>query len=31
MGGTKCKGMEGLIEEGQKVMSENLEDEVMRF
>ncbi len=29
MGGTKCKGMEGLIEEGQKVMSENLEDEVM--
>ncbi|WP_207955444.1 ferritin-like domain-containing protein [Segetibacter sp. 3557_3] len=29
MGGTKCKGMEGLIEEGQKVMAENLEDEVM--
>jgi ferritin-like metal-binding protein YciE len=29
MGGTKCKGMEGLIEEGQKLMAENLEDEVM--
>jgi ferritin-like metal-binding protein YciE len=29
MGGTKCKGMEGLIEEGQKIMAENLEDEVM--
>ena len=29
MGGTKCKGMADLIEEGQKVMSENLEDEVM--
>jgi ferritin-like metal-binding protein YciE len=29
MGGVKCKGMEGLIEEGQKIMSENLEDEVM--
>ena len=29
MGGTKCKGMAGLIEEGQKIMAENLEDEVM--
>jgi ferritin-like metal-binding protein YciE len=29
MGGTKCKGMEGLIEEGEKLMAENLEDEVM--
>ena len=29
MGGVKCKGMEGLIEEGEKVMAENLEDEVM--
>jgi ferritin-like metal-binding protein YciE len=29
MGGTKCKGMEGLIEAGQKIMAENLTDEVM--
>jgi len=29
MGGTKCKGMEGLIDEGQKIMAENLSDEVM--
>lgn len=29
MGGTKCKGMEGLIEEGQKVMAENLSPQVM--
>jgi ferritin-like metal-binding protein YciE len=29
MGGTKCKGMDGLIEEGQKIMSENISDEVM--
>ena len=29
MGGTKCKGMDGLIDEGQKIMAENLEDEVM--
>jgi ferritin-like metal-binding protein YciE len=29
MGGAKCKGMDGLIEEGQKVMAENLSDEVM--
>jgi ferritin-like metal-binding protein YciE len=29
MGGTKCKGMEGLIDEGQKIMGENLSDEVM--
>jgi ferritin-like metal-binding protein YciE len=29
MGGAKCKGMEGLIEEGQKIMAENLSDEVM--
>jgi ferritin-like metal-binding protein YciE len=28
-GGTTCKGMQGLIEEGQKVMAENLSDEVM--
>lgn len=27
--GVKCKGMEGLIEEGQKVMSENMNPEVM--
>lgn len=27
--GTKCKGMEGLIDEGQKIMSENLSSEVM--
>ena len=29
MGGTKCKGMEGLIDEGQKIMAENISDEVM--
>lgn len=29
MGGTKCKGMEGIIDEGQKLMAENLSDEVM--
>ncbi|MEO6546861.1 MAG: DUF892 family protein [Ferruginibacter sp.] len=29
MGGVKCKGTEGLIEEGEKLMGENLEDEVM--
>ncbi len=29
MGGVKCKGIVGLIEEGEKVMAENLEDEVM--
>jgi ferritin-like metal-binding protein YciE len=29
MGGTKCKGMEGLLEEGQKVMAENLSPQVM--
>jgi ferritin-like metal-binding protein YciE len=29
MGGTKCKGMDGLIDEGQKLMAENLDDEVM--
>ena len=29
MGGTKCKGMDGLIDEGQKIMAENLSDEVM--
>jgi ferritin-like metal-binding protein YciE len=28
-GGDKCKGMEGLIDEGQKVMAENLSQEVM--
>lgn len=28
-GGSKCKGMEGLIDEGQKIMAENLSDEVM--
>lgn len=27
--GVKCKGMEGLIEEGQKVMNENMSPEVM--
>lgn len=27
--GSKCKGMEGLIDEGQKIMAENLNDEVM--
>jgi len=29
MGGTTCKGMEGIIDEGQKVMAENLSPEVM--
>ncbi|HVG40990.1 MAG TPA: ferritin-like domain-containing protein [Chitinophagaceae bacterium] len=29
MGGVKCKGMDGLIEEGQKIMAENLSPEVM--
>lgn len=29
MGGTKCKGMDGIIDEGQKIMAENLSDEVM--
>jgi len=29
MGGTECKGMEGIIDEGEKVMAENLSDEVM--
>jgi ferritin-like metal-binding protein YciE len=29
MGGTKCEGMDGLIDEGEKIMAENLEDEVM--
>lgn len=28
-GGQKCKGMQGLIEEGQKVMGENMSPEVM--
>jgi ferritin-like metal-binding protein YciE len=28
-GGSKCKGMEGLIDEGQKIMAENLSPEVM--
>lgn len=28
-GGSKCKGMEGLIDEGQKIMAENLSDDVM--
>jgi ferritin-like metal-binding protein YciE len=28
-GGAKCKGMEGLIDEGQKLMGENLSDDVM--
>lgn len=27
--GSKCKGMEGLIDEGQKIMAENLSAEVM--
>lgn len=27
--GSKCKGMEGLIDEGQKILSENLSPEVM--
>lgn len=27
--GSKCKGMEGLIDEGQKIMAENLSPEVM--
>jgi ferritin-like metal-binding protein YciE len=29
MGGTTCKGMQGLIEEGQKIMAEDLSPEVM--
>jgi ferritin-like metal-binding protein YciE len=29
MGGTECKGMAGIIEEGQKMMQENLSDRVM--
>lgn len=29
MGGTKCKGMDGIIDESEKIMSENLSDEVM--
>ena len=29
MGGTKCQGMDGLIDEGKKLMAENLDDEVM--
>ena len=29
MGGTKCKGMDGLIDEGQQLMAENFDDEVM--
>lgn len=29
MGGTKCKGMDGIIDEGQKLMAENISDEVM--
>ena len=29
MGGTKCKGMDGLIDEGEKLMAENLDNEVM--
>jgi ferritin-like metal-binding protein YciE len=29
MGGTKCKGIEGIIDEAQKIMKENLSDEVM--
>jgi ferritin-like metal-binding protein YciE len=28
-GATKCKGMEGLIDEGEKIMAENLSPEVM--
>lgn len=28
-GGSKCKGMEGIIDEGQKIMAENLSNEVM--
>jgi ferritin-like metal-binding protein YciE len=28
-GGAKCKGIEGLIDEGEKVVAENLSDEVM--
>ncbi len=27
--GSKCKGMEGLIDEGQKIMTENIDPEVM--
>ena len=29
MGGTTCEGMEGIIDEGQKIMQENLSDRVM--
>ena len=29
LGGTKCKGMQGIIEEGEKVMAENLSPAVM--
>jgi ferritin-like metal-binding protein YciE len=29
MGGAKCKGMDGIIDEGEKIMAENLSDEVM--
>jgi ferritin-like metal-binding protein YciE len=29
MGGATCKGMEGIIDEGKKIMAENLSDEVM--
>jgi ferritin-like metal-binding protein YciE len=29
MGGVKCKGMDGIIEEGEKLMAENISDEVM--
>ena len=29
MGGTKCKGMDGIIDEGEKIMAENLSNEVM--
>ena len=29
MGGVKCKGMDGIIDEGEKLMAENISDEVM--
>jgi ferritin-like metal-binding protein YciE len=29
MGGVKCKGMDGLIDEGEKIMAENLDNDVM--
>ena len=29
MGGVKCKGMDGIIEEGEKLMAENISDDVM--